>query len=228
MIISIMNIIKMKTISFILFILLIISCSKNNTEEKWMYYYNQYFSAGAGRTALDSAIFYIDEKMKDNPEENWSLYCYKLMAYSILREYDKALSTCFNDTIVIDGRFPFLQSIFKERFQAMKAHDDKNIEERDHYLMKIMETISNYMNQNGHEMAELMDKQNTTEKVDGHIILLRNYYFCKTIVDGKDAAIYSLDSLYNNYNNMGCYDDLKNYINNCSDYSENELMNFSL
>ena len=216
----------MKTISFILFLLLTISCSKSNTEEKWMYYYNQYFS-GAGKTALDSAIFYIDEKMKENPEEKWSLYCYKLTCYSMLEEYDKALSTCFNDTIVIDERFPFLQNIFKEKFQAMKAHSENNFEERNYYLTEIMKTISIYLKQNGARMAELLDKQNTTEKVDGHIILLRDYYLCKTIVEGKDAALYSLDSLYNKYENMGCYDDLKDYINSSSE-SDDELMNFSM
>ena len=125
-----------------------------------MYFYEQYFTT-ADKTALDSALVYIEEEMKENPKENWSLYCYKLSIYSIKEEYDKALSSCFNDTIVIDERFPFYQEIIKERFQAMKAQSLNDYEERNCYLKEIMQTIGNYMKQNGLEMANLLDKQKT-------------------------------------------------------------------
>ena len=58
-----------------------------------MYYYDKYYST-ADKAALDSALLYIDEEMKENPKEKWSLYCYKLTIYSIKEEYDKALSSC--------------------------------------------------------------------------------------------------------------------------------------
>ena len=184
-----------------------------------MYFYEQYFTT-ADKTALDSALVYIEEEMKENPKENWSLYCYKLSIYSIKEEYDKALSSCFNDTIVIDERFPFYQEIIKERFQAMKAQSLNDYEERNRYLTEIIQTIGNYMKQNGSEMANLLDKQKTKDPIDGHIALLLYYYQCKTIVEGKDAAFRSLDSLYAIHNDMGCHDVLYDLIEN---YTEDDL-----
>ena len=93
----------MRSAPIALILLFILSCANHGTgaKNKWMYYYDQYFTT-ADKTALDSALVYIEEEMKENPKEKWSLYCYKLGIFSIKEEYDKALSTCFNDTIVID------------------------------------------------------------------------------------------------------------------------------
>lgn len=214
----------MKTIPFALLLMFIFSCTKESTKDKWMDYYNQYFLT-ADKASLDSALFYIDKEMKDDPEEKWVLYTYKLTIYSIQQEYDKALSTCFNDTVIIDERFPFFQQIIKERFLAMKAQYHHDDEERNHYLTEIMKTISNYMTQNGNEMANLLDKRKSKEQIDGHIILLRYYFQCKTIVDGKSASLLSLDSLYKTHQNMDCYDELHKLI---TDFSEDELLQFSL
>ena len=189
-----------------------------------MYYYDKYYST-ADKAALDTALLYIDEEMKENPKEKWSLYCYKLIIYSIKEEYDKALSSCFNDTIVIDERFPFYQEIIKEKFQAMKAQSLNDYEGRNRYLMEIMKTIGNYMKQNGLEMANLLDKQKTKDLLDGHITLLCNFFQCKAIVDGKEAAFHSLDSLYAIHNNMGCYDILFDLIDN---NTEDDLMQLSI
>ena len=214
----------MKRTFIALILLLILSCTNNSTKDKWMYYYDQYIST-ADKTALDSALFYIEEEMKGNPKNKWSLYGYQLMIYSIKEEYDKALSSCFNDTIVIDGRFPFYQKIIKERFQAMKAQSLHDFEGRNRYLMETMKTIGNYMKQNGLEMANALDKQKTTDLIDGHIALLNNFFQCKAIVDGKDAAFHSLDSLYAIHNNMGCYDTLYDMIEN---YTEDDFMQFGI
>lgn len=212
----------MKATPLSLIILFILSCANDSTKNKWMHYYDQYFST-TDMAALDSALWYINEEMKEKPEENWSLYYYKLTIYSIKEEYDKALSLCFNDTIVIDGRFPFYQKIIKERFQAMKAQSLNDYEQRNRYLMETMKTIGNYMKQNGIKMAKLLDKQKEKELTDGHITLLFYYYQCKTIVDGKNAALNSLDSLYTIHNNMGCYDILFDLIDN---YTKDDLMQF--
>ena len=72
---------KRTPIAFIL--LLIFACTK----DKWMYNYDKYFST-ADKTALDSALFYIEEEMRENPKNKWSLYGYQLMIYSIKKEYD--------------------------------------------------------------------------------------------------------------------------------------------
>ena len=213
----------MKRTSFALILLLIFSCTNNSTKKKWMYFYEQYFTT-ADKTALDSALVYIEEEMKENPKEEWSLYCYKLAIYSFKKEYDKALSSCFNDTIVIDERFPFFQEIIKERFKAMKAQSLNDYEERNRNLMEIMQTIGNYMKQNGSEMAKLLDKEKTKDLIDGCFALLCHYYQCKTIVDRKEEAFHSLDSLYAIHKNMGCYDYLYNLIDNCT---EDDLMSFS-
>ena len=214
----------MKRTPIALILLFILSCANNGTgtKNKWMYYYDKYFST-TDKTALDSALLYIDEEMKENPKEKWSLCCYKLIIYSIKEEYDKALSSCFNDTIVIDERFPFYQEIIKEKFQAKKAQSLNDYEGRNRYLMEIMKTIGNYMKQNGLEMANLFDKQKTKDLKDGHFALLLNYYQCKAIVDGKEAAFHSLDSLYAIHKNMGCHDDLFDLIEN---YTEDDLMEF--
>ena len=90
--------------------------------------------------------------------------------------------------------------------------------------MEIMKTIGNYMKKDGLEMAKLLDKQKEKELVDGCFALLCHYFQCKTIVDGKSPAFYSLDSLYGIHNNMGYYDHLYNLIDNCT---EDDLMNFS-
>lgn len=213
----------MKRTCFALILLLIFSCTNNSTKKKWMYFYEQYYTK-ADKTALDSALLYIDEEIKENPKDKWSLYYYKLSIYSIKEEYDKALSSCFNDTIVIDGRFPFYQKILKERFQAMKAQSLHDYEGRNRYLMETMKTIGNYMKQNGSEMANLLNKQKTKDLKDGHIALLLHYFRCKAIVDGKDAAFNSLDSLYAIHKNMGCYDILFDLIDN---NPEDDLMSFS-
>ena len=88
-----------------------------------------------------------------------------------------------------------------------------------------MKTIGNYMKQNGMEMANALDKQKTTDLIDGHIVLLCIYYQCKAIVEGKDAALNSLDSLYNIHNNMGCYETLFDMIEN---YTEDDFMRFEI
>ena len=214
----------MKKTLIALISLLIFSCTNNSTKEKWLYYYDKYLSK-ADNTALDSALFYIEEEIKKNPKDKWSLYGYQLMIYSIKEEYDKALSSCFNDTIVIDERFPFYQKIIKERFQAMKAQSQHDYEGRNRYLRETMKTIGNYMKQNGLEMADALDKQKTTDLIDGHIALLFNYYQCKAIVEGKNAALNSLDSLYNIHNNMGCYETLIDMIEN---YTEYDFMRFGI
>lgn len=213
-----------RIIPFAILLMFIISCAKDGTKNKWMDYYNRYFST-ADKASLDSALFYIDKEMKDDPEEKWLLYSYKLTIFSIQQEYDKALSTCFNDTVVIDERFPFFQQIIKERFLAMKAQYHHNDEERNHYLMETMKTIGNYMTHNGNEMASFLDKRKSKEQIDGHFILLRYYFLSKTIVDGKNATLLSLDSLYKIHQNMDCYDELHKLI---TDFSEEDLLQFSL
>ena len=75
----------MKTIPFaliFLFAISCISCKNDNTKYKWRSYYDKYFST-ADKTALDSALLYIDEEIKENPKDKWSVYCYKLSIYSI-------------------------------------------------------------------------------------------------------------------------------------------------
>ena len=105
----------------------------------------------------------------------------------------------------------------------MKAQSLHDYKERNRCLMEIMKTIGNYMKQNGLEMANLLDKQKTKDLKDGHLALLLNYFQCKAIVDGKEAAFHSLDSLYAIHKNMGCHDVLFDLIEN---NTEDDLMQF--
>lgn len=151
------------------------------------YYQKFYFKNDSAY--LDSAMFVINEGLK-NCEDYYNLMSLrKLSILALKKDYNEALQ--FINTFDSEkfSELPYYQDIMTLRFKAMQAQNNNNWEEKDKNLLKITQEINKYLKIN-HKSVDSICKINSLDKILSSPLstaISQKYYYESELI-GKDSV----------------------------------------
>lgn len=218
-----------KTIIISFFLVFFTQCSnktkKSNCDEinkRSAQFINQYYTHN-NKEYLDSALFYINKGI-DNDNCSNCKNILSLKKLNVLAEQQK-----FSDAIKFIKTFdkkmfsdlPYYQELLINRFKAMDAIKENEINRRDKYLERCVTMIDNYLLSNKNEVDSLL-KQSSIESILKNPLstALTQYYYYKSVNNSKGVLKHLKEKKEEN--------DINNeFINYLKDYLQTDFMEFN-
>lgn len=194
--------------------------SEINNEKSARYLY--YYQLNKEESNLDSALLYIEKSLGSCPKYNTLLSMRKLSILSIQHNYKESLLFINTlDSIILDG-IPYYKSLLKIRFLAMQSQADGNLKKRNEYLTVGIGLINNFLNENKTKADSIFALADISTILKNPISFAQNqYYYYKSILEGKDAIFKELDKLKYEKNVN------KDYIEYLKPNTEDNFMEFN-
>lgn len=170
---------------------------------------------------LDTALALINKGLKGCDKYQGLFTIRKLGLFSLKKEYDLALSFIDSLDKKLFNDLPFYQKMLKNRFLAMKAQENNDYELRNSYLNSITDDINKYLISKKSEIDTLLVQKDINKILSNpNSTALTQYYYYKSIVDGKEKIEEELNNKQKDINgNKDFFDYLKTSL-------DEDFMNF--
>jgi len=111
----------------------------------------------------------------------------------LMHEYQQAL--LFIETFDSNkfNQFSYSKNVLYKRFQAMQAQYVGNIIERNNYLNSIIKELENFLVLNEQKVDSVFMTSNTEDILKDLGIAIMQYYYYRSILEGKDVVSKELD-----------------------------------
>ncbi len=180
-----------KTIVIIFIGTLFIQCNnKINCDEinkKSAQLVNQYYF-DKNNDHLDSAMYYIDKKINICGNYKNLLSLRKLSILAEQQKFSEAIKFVKTFDKEMFSDLPYYQELLINRFKAMEAIKENDINTRDRYLVKCIELIDYYLLANEHKVVALLQQPNIENILKNPLsTAITQYYYYKFINNTKDV-----------------------------------------
>lgn len=195
------------------------SCNEQSARMYEQFYYSN------DSSYLDTSLLIINKALQKCPKSDihFLLYMRKLSLLSQKREFDQML-LCL-DSISLNEKmpqYPYLQTVYRNRFLAMQYHEDGDVFSQDSCLKRVVIELGTYLEGHQNLIDSLLCNENKAPIENSYIDFpIKQYFYYLTMLKGKQET----DSILNSLKQTEAYN--QDYLEMLENVFDDDFMVFS-